>query len=97
MDWVNACRGPAGVDIGHCRLNLVCLFGTEAADQFLKYYQEYAGSAFKYDPYWDLVCYFDFIFPGPPGVYQGWLDFGIHHLTNSNITQRLEKFLTTLL
>ncbi|MFD0682267.1 MULTISPECIES: hypothetical protein [unclassified Paenibacillus] len=25
--WVNACRGPAGIDIGHCRLNPAMLFG----------------------------------------------------------------------
>jgi len=37
VDWVNACRGPAGIDVGHCRDNLVCLFGVEAAETFLNY------------------------------------------------------------
>lgn len=32
VDWTNACRGPAWVDIGHCRINLVMLFGIDVAD-----------------------------------------------------------------
>lgn len=97
VDWVNACRGPQAIDVGHCRNNLVCLFGVEAADAFLKYYQTFSGNTFQYDPYWDLVCYFDFVYPGPVGVYQGWLDFGITHLTYELITERLEHYLTTLI
>ena len=27
VDWVNACRGPANVDVGHCRVNLALLHG----------------------------------------------------------------------
>ena len=32
VDWVNACVGPAGVDLGHLRVNLAILGGVEAAD-----------------------------------------------------------------
>lgn len=32
VDWVNACIGPAGVDLGHLRVNLAILDGVAAAD-----------------------------------------------------------------
>jgi aminoglycoside phosphotransferase (APT) family kinase protein len=97
VDWVNACRGPAAIDVGHCRNNLVCLYGVDAADTFLKYYQFFAGNRFTYDIYWDLICYFDFVYPGPPEVYQGWVDFGLTHLSSELLTERLGHYLTTLI
>ena len=45
VDWVEACAGDPGVDVGHCRLNLAMLFGVATADEF-------APGA---DPYWDLA------------------------------------------
>lgn len=38
VDWVNACRGPAGVDVAHCRTNLALMYGAEVADRFLRAY-----------------------------------------------------------
>jgi len=35
VDWVVACRGPADVDVGHCRLNLAVLYSAELAAAFL--------------------------------------------------------------
>jgi aminoglycoside phosphotransferase (APT) family kinase protein len=32
VDWVNACTGPAGVDLGHLRVNLAILEGAQGAD-----------------------------------------------------------------
>jgi aminoglycoside phosphotransferase (APT) family kinase protein len=32
VDWVDACIGPAAVDVAHCRVNLALLFGPERAD-----------------------------------------------------------------
>src|SRR5258707_1164666 len=32
VDWINACRGPAGVDVAHCRTNLAQMYGPAAAD-----------------------------------------------------------------
>jgi len=97
VDWVNACRGPAGIDVGHCRNNLVCLFGVDAADTFLNYYKTFASGTFSYDPYWDLVAYFDFVYPGPPEVYEGWKDFGWHDLSDAIITERLETYFVSLI
>jgi aminoglycoside phosphotransferase (APT) family kinase protein len=53
VDWPNACRGPWGCDIAHCRANLIWLSGYEAADEFLASYEAITGRS--YDPYWELA------------------------------------------
>jgi aminoglycoside phosphotransferase (APT) family kinase protein len=95
IDWVNACIGPAGVDVGHCRLNLALLHGIETADQFLKSYIHVSGEAFVYDPYWDLKAAFEFL-PGPPTVYQGWIAHGVTDLTDRKIKERFEEYILSL-
>ncbi|WP_188496142.1 phosphotransferase family protein [Pullulanibacillus pueri] len=95
VDWVNACIGPIGVDVGHCRMNLVALFGVEAAERFLHYYCTF-NPTFRYTLYWDLVSYLDFVYPGPPEVYQGWQDYGVTDLTKEIVTHRLENYLEYL-
>ncbi len=52
VDWVNACRGPADMDVGHCRLNLAVLYSPEVAADFLDAYEADAGR--RVDPYWDI-------------------------------------------
>lgn len=94
VDWVNACRGPAGIDVGHCRLNLARLYGIASADAFLTAYQSYGGSDFTYDPFWDLVSLVD---GGPPEVYAGWPVFGVNELTNDVIVERTDQFLISLM
>ena len=79
VDWVNACRGPAGIDLSHCRGNLVALYGVLAADRFLHAYQSLASPSFEYHPYWDLNAAVGGL-PGPPNVYSPWLTFGVQHL-----------------
>lgn len=54
VDWAGACRGPADVDIGHCRLNLAVLYSAELAADFLAAYEADAGR--RVDPYWDIRC-----------------------------------------
>jgi aminoglycoside phosphotransferase (APT) family kinase protein len=54
VDWVNACRGPADLDVGHCRLNLAILYTPEVAADFLAAYEAEAGR--RVDPYWDIRC-----------------------------------------
>ncbi|SFX61571.1 Phosphotransferase enzyme family protein [Thermoactinomyces sp. DSM 45891] len=95
VDWVNACIGPRGVDVGHCRLNLALLYGVEKADQFLLEYTNVAGDSFHYHPYWDLRMLFEFL-PGPPTVYQGWLDVGVTGLTERLMKQRFEAYLLSV-
>lgn len=54
VDWVSACRGPADLDVGHCRLNLAVLYSPEVAAAFLRAYEAEAGR--RVDPYWDVRC-----------------------------------------
>lgn len=96
VDWVNACRGPAGIDLGHCRLNLAMLYGVQTADAFLSAYQHHAGPAFSYDPYWDTLSLIN-ILGGPPEVYPGWTALGVTELTDGMMIERLDNYLTTLL
>ncbi|MBL5777794.1 aminoglycoside phosphotransferase family protein, partial [Bacillus sporothermodurans] len=96
VDWVNACRGPAGIDIGHCRLNLAMLFGVSTADEFLSAYEKLAGYSFSYHPYWDLLSLIDILF-GSPEVYPGWIAFGVTNLTDQMMVDRLDQYMKSLL
>ena len=71
VDWVNACRGPAGMDIGHCRRNLALSHGIQAADRFLDYCLGWAA----YHPYWDIMTLTDWLPSGD--TYDGWTDLGL--------------------
>jgi aminoglycoside/choline kinase family phosphotransferase len=53
VDWANACRGPWGCDVAHCRWNLVDLGGDAAADEFLAAYESISGAT--YHPYWEIA------------------------------------------
>ncbi len=96
VDWVNACKGPAGIDVGHCRVNLAMLYNVATADQFLAAYQQDQGSKFVYDVYWDVVSLID-ILSGPPVVYPGWEAFGVTGLTDTMMRERLDKYVVSLL
>ncbi|MFC5703363.1 phosphotransferase family protein [Cohnella faecalis] len=97
VDWVNGCIGPAGIDVGHCRVNLAQLHGVEAADEFLARYRSHAGDAFVYDPYWDLVVLLDYAYGPPPEIYAGWTALGMTGLTNEMMRERLDEYLLSLL
>lgn len=94
VDWVNACYGPAGIDVGHCRLNLVKLYGVHVADQFLSAYLSLAGEAFTYDVYWDILSLMD---GGGADVYPGWEVFGVKGLTEEMMEKRLDIYLKSLI
>jgi aminoglycoside phosphotransferase (APT) family kinase protein len=96
VDWVNACRGPAGIDVGHCRWNLAMLYDSTVADQFLSSYEAYASSSFMYDPYWDILSIMDTLF-GTPEVYAGWTALGITGLTNQMMCERSDAYLLSVL
>jgi aminoglycoside phosphotransferase (APT) family kinase protein len=96
VDWVNACRGPAGIDLGHCRWNLAGLYGVTAADTFLDAYLSLAGDVFRYDAYWDLISVIEGL-PGPPDVYAGWVAFGVRHLDDNLMRERADAYLTSLM
>lgn len=96
VDWVNGCIGPAGIDVGHCRVNLALLHGVEIADEFLAFYRGEQGDSFVYDPYWDFVTLIDFAY-WRPEVYGGWTALGMTGLTNEMMFERLDRYLVSLL
>jgi aminoglycoside phosphotransferase (APT) family kinase protein len=95
VDWINACRGPAGVDVGHCRINLALMYGPDVADQFLASYQA-AAPAFPYHPYWDIDTILDMALP-EPDFYAPWSDFGLARIAPDQLRQRIEGYLQRVL
>ncbi|MCA9848129.1 MAG: aminoglycoside phosphotransferase family protein [Dehalococcoidia bacterium] len=89
-DWVNACNGPAGIDVAHCAVNLSALFGVPVAEAFREAYEAVAGE--EQHPYWDLL---DALDTGPPPSGQ-WHDVGRHDLDEGLIRQRVEEYLELL-
>jgi len=96
VDWVNACLGPAGIDVAWARHNLAAMYGVPMADRWLDVCQDVMGSSFVYHPYWDLITLLE-ILPGPIDIYPPWLDFGLSHLTPRIIAERDEAYLDSLL
>jgi hypothetical protein len=95
VDWVNACRGPAGIDVAWCRHNLANLHGLPVADDFLAAYIEAAGSDFDYDPYWDLMSVVELL-PGPPSMYEGWRAGGVPSISNAVMRERVDLYVASL-
>jgi aminoglycoside phosphotransferase (APT) family kinase protein len=91
VDWINACRGPAGVDVAHCRTNLAEMFGPVAADQFLDAYHQ-AADGFEYDPYWDVDSVLDMCIP-EPSFYEPWQHFGLGVIAPEVLQHRIEMHL----
>jgi aminoglycoside phosphotransferase (APT) family kinase protein len=95
VDWVNACRGPAAVDVAHCRTNLAVMYGIAAADRFLEHYRE-AAAGFVYDAYWDLHSLLEWCFPELE-FYPPWQDFGLAVIPQETLRQRVEAYLQSVL
>jgi aminoglycoside phosphotransferase (APT) family kinase protein len=96
VDWPNACRGPAGIDAAWSRVNLVQLYGMEAADGFLRYYLAAAKSESGWHPFLDLLALLE-VLPGPPSVYQPWVEYGVQGLTSELLCQRVDSHLASAL
>ena len=95
VDWVNGCRGPAGIDVAWCRHNLANLHGVSVADDFLAAYIGAAGSEFAYDPYWDLMSVVELL-PGPPSMYEGWRANGVPHISDAVMRERVDLYVASL-
>ncbi len=91
VDWVNACCGPAGVDVAHCRTNLALMYGLPLADAFLDTYLQVADG-FEYNPYWDVDSLLDVCFPQPK-FYAPWAEFGIALVTPDALAERIDTYL----
>jgi aminoglycoside phosphotransferase (APT) family kinase protein len=53
VDWSGASRGPRGLDVGWCRLDLYLLFDERVADVFLAAYEDAAGHPVTDVGLWD--------------------------------------------
>jgi aminoglycoside phosphotransferase (APT) family kinase protein len=95
VDWINACQGPAGVDVAHCRTNLVQMFGVAVADQFLEAYTA-SSVKFDYHPYWDLDSILNMNLPKPT-FYQPWQDFGINVIPDEVLKQRIDAYIESVI
>ncbi|MFL5564613.1 MAG: aminoglycoside phosphotransferase family protein [Gemmatimonadaceae bacterium] len=95
VDWVNGCRGPAGIDVAWCRHNLANLHGPSVADDFLAAYSAEAGSEFDYDPYWDLMSVVELL-PGPPSMYEGWRAAELPNITDAIIRERIDEYVVSV-
>jgi aminoglycoside phosphotransferase (APT) family kinase protein len=95
VDWVNGCRGPAGIDVAWCRHNLANLHGVSAADDFLAAYIAAAGSDFRYEPYWDLMSVVELL-PGPPSMYEGWRAAGMPNISNTEMRERVDLYVASV-
>jgi hypothetical protein len=91
VDWINACRGPASVDVAHCRSNLTLMFGPGVADEFLKAYHAFAPE-FAYNSYWDVASILDMCLP-EPGFYEPWQEFGLDIIAPEVLRQRVDAYL----
>ena len=89
VDWVNACRGPAGADIGHGRRNLALSHGVQVADRFLDHCLEWA----EYNPFWDVMTLTDWL-PGGD-TYHGWTDLGLD-VPVRTVRARADEYVTSL-
>lgn len=95
VDWVNGCRGPAGIDVAWCRHNLANLHGVEVADDFLAAYIAVAGSEFQYHPYWDLMSVVEML-PGPPSMYEGWRAGGVPNISSAIMRERVDAYIASV-
>jgi aminoglycoside phosphotransferase (APT) family kinase protein len=95
VDWINACLGPAGADVAHCRTNLTEMYGPWAADLFLEAYCRKAPG-FEYSAYWDLDSLLDMCLPRV-GFYPPWQEFGLGSITQEVLNQRVDAYLESVI
>ncbi|WP_342542282.1 aminoglycoside phosphotransferase family protein [Paenisporosarcina sp. FSL H8-0542] len=94
VDWINACKGPSLVDVAHCRINLVMLYGIKIADYFLEAYMQLSNE--NYTPYWDILAFLDFV-DEHLDVYEGWTDSGINDLNQKVLKHRSDEYIQNLI
>ena len=95
VDWVNACRGPAGIDVAHCQRNLVNMFGVQTAERFLELYIQSAGPDFEYHPFWDIESLLDGL--PMPGNYPPWQEYGLGPIALQALQSRQDDWLEVVL
>ncbi len=95
VDWVNACRGPAPFDLSWNRLNLMQMYGLEAAER-LREHAIALCSREVWHPYWDLMALIEML-PGPPEIYAPWPVFGLKGLSVPLLIKRADEYLESII
>ena len=89
IDWSLSSIGPVGLDLSHCRINLVSMYGLDVADYFLEAYRKIGRAEARDDllqARCDAVrCWFH------PFLYPPWSKLGLH-LTEKIIQDRLDAY-----
>ena len=88
VNWTQASWGPAALDLGQMRWDLVLDSGLQLERRFLTSYQTITGCSTNNQPYWDLVSLFDLLLDGN-SVSSG--DF------DTQDQQRLTRYVETLI
>lgn len=94
VDWVNGCRGPRGVDVAHCRLNLALLYGLPVADAFLEMYAAAVGG-YDHHPHWDVDDALSWL--PEADFYEPWAEFGRPRHSATAMQDRMRAFLLAAL
>ncbi len=94
VDWVNGCRGPRGVDVAHCRLNLALLYGLPTAETFLELYSAAVGGYYHH-PHWDVDAALSWL--PEANFYEPWAEFGRPRLSATAMQDRMRAFLLAAL
>ena len=92
IDWVSACRGPTGADVGHCRRNLALLHSVDTAEEFRAAYERLSG--LDQDPYWDLMTAVE-VLPEPE-MFRGWTDLGVPTLERQMLRKRIDDYVASI-
>lgn len=58
--------------------------------------QHLAGASFVYHPYWDVSVAIE-VLPGPPRVYSPWVDFGVRHVNDNLMRERIDAYLVRVM
>jgi aminoglycoside phosphotransferase (APT) family kinase protein len=95
VDWISASIGPPGIDLGHCRVNLVRLHGVAVADRFLADYVSLLGGGVDdHHPYWDAITLIDSNLG--PRIDDDWRRLGPPGLTREKMRAKLDAYAASI-
>jgi aminoglycoside phosphotransferase (APT) family kinase protein len=96
LDWDRAGIGPAGIDLGYLRFDVVMTYGLAAADEVVAGWEEASGQQAQDVAYWDIVA----ALAVPPDLLEWlpfWHDQGRPDLTAQLLNTRRDEFVRAAL
>lgn len=97
VDWPNACRGIAALDVGHCQRDIVMTHGVEVAEAFLSAYGDASGRA--PDALCDALALLDCALVGGghrASALAAYHAYGRADLTLGLVCERLDEYATLI-